>query len=139
MKDILAFRMDDGMECFSLLAEMSYSSDQYPISSILIHEITTLAATVGDEIALANIICGILSEHWMRCLREELVPPTAPPHPLPTLTSRAVHPALPNPIPLKLSSPAKLRHMCPDSNGFPVAHSPCPNNNRPSCVKKNLQ
>jgi len=87
MKDVLAFRMDDGMECLSLLAEMSYSSDQYPISSILIHEITTLAATAGDEIALANIVCEILSAHWNRCLREGLVPPTSPRHPLSSLTS----------------------------------------------------
>ena len=140
MRDMLAFRMDDGMECFSLLTKMSYSSDQYAISSILVHEITTLAASVGDQIALANILCEILSAHWNRCLREELVPPTAPQGLLPPLTTfRVVHPAPPDPGPLKLRSPSKLRHMWPYSNLFPLGYSPCPNNNRPPRLKKNLQ
>jgi hypothetical protein len=73
--------MDDGMEVFSALAEVSYSNEQHSISSLLIHEITTLAAPVDGESALANILVEILCSHWNRCLHQELVPPITTPVP----------------------------------------------------------
>jgi hypothetical protein len=75
LREVLGFRMDDGMEVFSALAEVSYSNEQHSISSLLIHEITTLAAPVDGESALANILVEILCSHWNRCLHQELVPP----------------------------------------------------------------
>ena len=75
MRDVLAHRMDDGTETFSMLATMTYKTEEYAISSILIHEITDQAGNAADADALGNIICGILSEQWNRCLKEEVVIP----------------------------------------------------------------
>jgi len=65
--------MDDGTETFSMLATMTYKTEEHAISSILIHEITTRAGNAPDADGLGNIICGILSEQWNRCLKEEVV------------------------------------------------------------------
>lgn len=75
MRDVLAHRMDDGTETFSILATMTYKTEEHAISSILIHEITTRAGTAVSADALGNIICSILSEQWNRCLKEEVVHP----------------------------------------------------------------
>ena len=73
MRDVLAHKMDDGTETFSMLATMTYKTEEHAISSILIHEITTRAGNAADADGLGNIICGILSEQWNRCLKEEVV------------------------------------------------------------------
>ena|SRR2546423_11886917 len=73
MRDILAHRMEDGTETFSMLATMTYKTEEHAISSILIHEITTQAGNATNANALGNLICGILSEQWNRCLKEEVV------------------------------------------------------------------
>jgi hypothetical protein len=73
MRDVLAHRMEDGTETFSMLATMTYKTEEHAISSILIHEITTQAGDAADADALGDIICDILSEQWSRCLKEEVV------------------------------------------------------------------
>lgn len=75
MRDVLAHRMEDGTETFSMLSTMTYKTEEHAISSILIHEITTQAGNATDADALGNLICGILSEQWNRCLKEEVVRP----------------------------------------------------------------
>jgi Protein of unknown function (DUF3636) len=73
MRGILAHRMDDGVETFFVLSTMLFKSEEHSISSILIHEITTQAGKAENEDALADLLCGILSQQWNRCLREEVV------------------------------------------------------------------
>lgn len=75
MRDILAHRIDN-VETFSKLSTMSFKTEEHAISSILIHEITSQAGKAESEDALANLICDVLSQHWNRCLREEVVLPT---------------------------------------------------------------
>lgn len=73
MRDILAYRMDDGLEVLFVLSEMSFKLEEHSISSILVHEITTQTAKPDNENALANLLCNILSQQWNRCLREKFV------------------------------------------------------------------
>jgi hypothetical protein len=75
MREIFAYQSEEGEEIFSILSEMTYPSSKHIISSILIHEITTLGATAGDVTALADILCAILSTQWNQCLTEEYVRP----------------------------------------------------------------
>jgi len=73
MRDVLAHRIEDGMEIFSVLSSMTFKSEEHAISSILIHEITSQAGKCENEEALADLICDILSQQWNRCLKEEVV------------------------------------------------------------------
>ena len=65
--------MDDGVETFTALSNLSFTSEDHSISSTLIHEVTRQAAKADNETALANLLCNIISQQWNRCLREEAV------------------------------------------------------------------
>ena len=49
MRDVLAHRIEDGMEIFSVLSSMTFKSEEHAISSILIHDITSQAGKAENE------------------------------------------------------------------------------------------
>ena len=130
MRDILAYRMDDGTEALLALSEMSFELEEHSISSILVHEITTQTTKASNESGLANLLCNILSQQWDRCLREKFVK-------FPTDKTDVVPSANIYSIPIKLHPPAMLYDMQILPNIFAFATGSRSINNRSTCLTAN--
>lgn len=131
MRDVLAHRMEDGTETFSMLATMTYKTEEHAISSILIHEITTQAGNAADANALGNLICGILSEQWNRCLKEEVVSSNA-------CCTNVVRSLGIYPRNIKLSSSAMLLDVQALPYLYAFAYTSSSNDGGITCLKANI-